>query len=147
MQSIIGQALMVLGILIIGWTAYKLNGQRDVLKLSERAVGVFVGYEYSGTSRSQLSNDTESGFAGQVNSKTTSPKVKFTTKEGKEIIFVNSASLSDEADRNHLEVLYSLDDPENAIVNDYFGMWGWLFVIGGFGLIFMLVGLLLWKVL
>lgn len=137
MQELVGIALIILGGVILVWATYKLNDQKKRLVMSETAVGTFIGYEYPKNLNPHQTNQAESA----------SPKVNFTTKDGRDITFVNSANLSDEADRNNLEVLYTLDAPEKAIVNDYFGMWGWLFVVGGFGLIFMFVGILLWKVL
>lgn len=141
MKATIGLALIVLGLIVVLWSVWKLYQQKVFVDNALKATGVIVGYEYSDGTRIQRENDTESGFAGRVNTTQVSPIVEFTTENNELIKFVSTTS-SQQGASEEVEVLYNPANPNENQLNDVFSLWGWVFVIFGFGSISVIIGLI-----
>lgn len=142
MKDIVALGLMGLGLLIIIWAGWKLTQQKSFVENAIPAKGQVVAYEYTDSSRVQRSQDTSVGFAGRVDVSQASPVIQFHTQEGIEVEFVSSSTAS-VGSGEALEVLYQPGKPKEAVINDFFSLWGWIYLLGGFGAISVLVGLLL----
>ena len=140
MKAMIGLVIIFSGLLFIILTLKKFLKQKSFMKTASQAQGKFIGYSYSSFTRAQRENDSVSGSAGRISGSNANPKVEFFTKDGERIEFVNSASLSSDIDLQNLEVLYDPKNPKEAIVFDFFGVWGWMYITTGLGLILVLVG-------
>jgi Protein of unknown function (DUF3592) len=142
MKDIIALGLMGIGLLILIWAGWKLTQQKSFVDESVTATGQVVAYEYTDSSRVQRSQDTSVGFAGRVDVSQASPVIRFTTQDGDEIEFVSSSTASVGSGET-LEVLYRRGSPKDAVINDFFSLWGWIYLLGGFGAIGVLIGVML----
>ena len=140
MKAIIGIALIFLGILVVSWSTFKLIQQNNFVENALITKGSVTGINYSDVSRTQRVQDTESGFAGRVNTSNQTDIIQF--KIDGQTIEISSGStqigLGEE-----VELLYMPDNPKAAQVNNFFSLWGWIFIVGGFGIIFILIGFFL----
>ena len=75
-------------------------------------------------------------------SDTYAPVVQFKTKEGKSITFKSSVSSNPHSYSigESIKVLYRESDPNNAIVNSFFALWGGILIVGGLGIPFIMIG-------
>lgn len=140
MKAIIGIALIYLGILVVSWSTFKLIQQNNFVENALITKGSVTSINYSDVSRTQRVQDTESGFAGRVNTSNQTDIIQF--KIDGQTIEISSGStqigLGEE-----VELLYMPDNPKAAQVNNFFSLWGWIFIVGGFGIIFILIGFFL----
>lgn len=139
MKVILPYWLILLGIIILIFTIYKLFEQKIFINNSNRTIGKISGYEYSDWSREQLSNDTISGFAWRVDFSQASPIITFTTSNWEIITFTSSTS-TEFSSWDDIQILYNLISPNKAQIDDFFSLWWWIYLIGLFGIIFCIVG-------
>jgi hypothetical protein len=141
-KVVIPLGIIVIGVLVIIFAGFKYVDQKDFVKNSNKAIGTIIGYEYSDGSRQQLSQDSESGFAGRVDVSQASPIIEFSLPEGRLVTFVSTTSTNLAASED-VNVIYLIASPEKAQIDDFFSVWGWIYIIGGFGCVLCLVGFLL----
>lgn len=137
MKTIIGMALICLGLVVVSWAAFKLIQQNKFVANALITKGVVTGINYSTVSRTQRVQDTESGFAGRVNTSNQTEIIQFTMNG--ETIELSSGSMQIGLGEE-VELLYLPHNPQAAQVNNFFSLWGWICIVGGFGIIFILIG-------
>ncbi|NQZ06098.1 MAG: DUF3592 domain-containing protein [Algicola sp.] len=142
MKKIIGLGILLFGVLVLLWTAWKLFDQQRYLVKVLSVTGVITGYEYSDGSRIQRRQDSQSGVAGRVDVAQASPVIEFKTLEGKLITFTSSTTIDLSASYS-VPLVYLPANPTEAQIDDFFSLWGWIFVIGGFACIFIFIGSML----
>ncbi|WP_026375734.1 DUF3592 domain-containing protein [Aestuariibacter salexigens] len=142
MKASIGLIVLCLGALAVVWGSWKLWNQKQFVDAAIKATGVIVGYEYADGNRIQRGQDTESGFAGRVNTSQASPVISFETQQGETIEFVSSTTAEAGASEQ-VELLYLSNNPSEPQLTDFFSLWGWVLIIIGFGVILMVIGMLL----
>ncbi len=142
MKIVISTAIIIFGIILILWSVWKLVEQKKFADTAISASGTIVGYEYSDGSRQQLSQDTSSGFAGRLDVSQASPIVEYTTQDGESISFVSSTTI-DLSSSEKVPLLYLPTDLQNAQIDDFFSLWGWIYILSGFGAIISIVGVAL----
>jgi hypothetical protein len=71
------------------------------------------------------------------------PVVRFTTAAGRTVEFGSSSGSSSPPDvGDRVEVLYDLDDPQDAKLSGFFDLWLWTIALGGLGFLFSAFALL-----
>lgn len=140
MKTIIGMALICLGLVVVSWTAFKLIQQYKFVTNAIITKGMVTAINYSAVSRTQRVQDTESGVAGRVNTSNQTEIIQFTINGN--TIELSSGSMQIGLGEE-VELLYLPDDPQAAQVNNFFSLWGWIYIVGGFGIIFILIGVFL----
>jgi len=133
-------ALICLGLVVVSWAAFKLIQQNKFVANALITKGVVTGINYSTVSRTQRAQDTESGFAGRVNTSNQTEIIQFTING--DTIELSSGSMQIGLGEE-VELLYLPDNPQAAQVNNFFSLWGWIYIVGGFGIIFILIGVFL----
>lgn len=136
---IIVYVIMFIGFSLIVFSGVKLYSQKVFVDNAQQATGVITAYHYTDGTRIQRSQDTASGFAGRVDITNASPVIEFTTKSGETVEFISTSS-SDSSISEDVQLLYNEDAPELAKLNEFFSLWGWIYIILGFGVIIMVVG-------
>ncbi len=142
MKVVIPIGIIFIGVLVLIFTGFKLIEQKQIVSNSNQAIGTIVGYEYSDGSRQQLSQDSVSGFAGRVDVSQASPIIEFSLPNSNVVSFVSTTS-TQLSSSEEINIIYLVDSPENAQINDFFSLWGWIYIIGGFGVVLCIVGFLL----
>ena len=108
------------------WTAFRSH--------AVQANGHVIAHE----ARRELATTTPGGEMSRVSS---FPIVQFRTPDGTTREFRSRLSSSAVADE--VSVLYLPNDPEDARVDHWFALWGWIAVLGGVGACLALAGLVL----
>ncbi len=137
MKAIIGIGLSFLGILVVIWSTFKLIQQNNFVANALIAKGIVTSINYSSVSRTQRVQDTESGFAGTVNTSNQTDIIQF--KINGQIFEISSGSTQIGIGEK-VELLYLPDNPQSAQVNNFFSLFGWIYIVGGFGFIFIIIG-------
>jgi hypothetical protein len=141
-KLVIAFGIIFLGGVVLIFAGVKYVDQKEFVKNSNKAIGTIVGYEYSDGSRQQLSQDSVSGFAGRVDVSQASPIIEFSLPKGNRVTFVSTTS-TDLSASEDVNLIYLIASPEKAQIDDFFSVWGWIYIIGGFGCVLCLVGFLL----
>lgn len=137
MKAIIGITLICLGLLVVSWSTFKLIQQNKFVANALITKGIVTDINYSAVSRTQRVQDTESGFAGRVNTSNQTDIIQF--KIDGQTIEISSGSTQTGLG-GEVELLYMPDNPQAAQVNNFFSLYGWIYIVGGFGFIFIIIG-------
>ena len=72
-----------------------------------------------------------------------SPRVEFTTKADKKVVFTSSSyfSPSPYSAGDKIKLRYKLSKPEEAEINNFFSLWGGLILIGAIASVFFFIGI------
>ena len=118
---------LVIGILFLIGTAFTLNSGMDMAKNGIKTTGVITDLDIS------VSEDK---------SKTYFPIIEFTTQENQQIEF--RSSMGSSSYRNSIgqsiDIIYNPANPQDAIIDSFFGVYGLSIFLGIFGGVFTLIG-------
>lgn len=135
--TIIGSVLTAIAIL--GY----VNTQ-SFLETSTVAQGTVVDLVMTKSDRSSSS----SGVSIRTTSNSYAPIVEFMADNGRTYSFTSSVSTSPPAYSigEKVEILYDESDPNEALINSFFFVWGGVLILGGLGFLFATVGLTMFAI-
>lgn len=86
-------------------------------------------------------SSNSSSSSRTTNSPTYAPVVAFVTVDGEKIVFTSSTSSNPPLYRvgESIKLLYLKESPRNAVIDGFFSLWGFLFIVGIIGLAFGIV--------
>jgi len=124
-------SIIILGAIFWCMHIYNFKNQATVTQ------GKVIAFSMS-SSKTRSASDT----VPTTTTKTYSPVVRFTAKNGNTIEFTSKAGSNPPAysKGETVEVLYLPSSPEKAKINDFKSLWMWPFIVGGVGLCFWLLG-------
>lgn len=127
---------LIIGLaLLLGATLWWVH-QRRFVATASHAQGTVVELER------HRSNSSSSG-----SSTTWAPVVQFSTPDGESHTFVSSSSSSPPSYSRgeRVEVFYQDGNPEGAVINGWFSLWGGISIFGALGLVFTVMsGVIVW---
>ncbi|CAA0097975.1 Uncharacterised protein [BD1-7 clade bacterium] len=140
-KEIVGLLLMTAGIILMIWVVWKLYHQHEFVESASRSVGTIIDYKYA-ISREIIDEGPGRGFGGDSTVAQAREIVRFKTKDGEEITFKSRVTIHQPLGSD-IEVLYDPAQPHNARPNVFFGNYGWVLILGLFGVVFVFTGSLL----
>jgi len=139
---IIPAIVLTIGILFLLLAGTKAIKQMSFVKNATSTVGVINGFDYSTSNRIQRENDSESGFAGNVDVSMAMPKVEFNIGTG-ELVSVIAKTSVETKSGEEVRILYLPSDHNSMQFNEFFLLWGLIIILACFGAIFCLVAVAL----
>jgi hypothetical protein len=138
LKMLIGLPLLIIGIALLVGAAIGWAHRSQFLSVAIEAPGKIVGEESYTITRPKKRGapGVSDGFRNRQSS--SSPIVEFRTREGQTVRFkskLGSSSLDED-----VMVLYSPTDPSRAEIKNYFAQTGWLLLLAGLGMAFLIGG-------
>lgn len=136
--KLVGGIFFIIGVAMLIGTGYFYSSQNDFIATAKSSQGEVIDLI-----RKESRDDGTTSY-------TYAPAVRFADDRGERQEFVSNHSSNPPAysKGENVEVLYAPDNPGDAIIDDFWGRWGIVAILGGTGLIFSLIGggLLFWMI-
>lgn len=134
-KVIVPLLVATVGILLLAYAAWSFYKQFSFVENAVSATGVVVDYHRT----TGTETDTRTGLKKVTG---TVPIIEFTTVSGEIVRFISKSNDNVE-DNSAVPLLYLESAPELAQINLFFSIWGWIYILGGFGAVLILISLAL----
>jgi hypothetical protein len=130
--AVIKYLFTLFGIAMLIGTFYISEDTRSFLSEAIKTEGTVVRFDDSWAGRSNFSQHT----------RVYRPVVRFTDRNGLQQEFISSSGSNPPGykEGEKVEILYLAKEPQNAMINEFFSLWGGSTILGGLGVLFFLIG-------
>ena len=128
--KLVGGIFFLAGLAMLVGTVFLYSSQSNFIASAKTAQGQVIDMV-----RKESSDDGTTSY-------TYAPVVRFSDDRGlnQEFVNRNSSNPPSYSRGENVEVLYASENPGDAIIDDFWGRWGSVAILGGMGAIFSLVG-------